>query len=80
MMKGWFCSENSVTATKASSTNCETSSARLSSLSMALMLRSATTALNSEISQAQNSSEPARPPHRPETLYSQPKVPSASLR
>ena len=64
-VNGMLLSENSVTPTNAASTICATSSAMESSFSCRFRLRTATTELNSEMSQAQNRSEPSRPAHRP---------------
>ena len=70
---------NSSTPTNAASTSCDTMSAMESSLRGLFRSRMATTELNTLISHAQNSSEPSRPAHRPDSLNSQPSAPSALL-
>ncbi len=68
MVKGMLSSLNSSTATNAASTTVMMASATESRRRGAFWLRSAITAANSAISQAQNSSEPSRPAHKPDSL------------
>ena len=65
-MKGMLLSENRHTATNAVKTRFETKSAMQSKTSSRFfMARTATTTLKTEISHAQNSSDPSRPAYRP---------------
>ena len=65
---GMLLSENRITPTNAASTSCDTSSAMESSFLPCFMLRTATTELKMAMSQPQNSREPSRPAHRPDSL------------
>ena len=58
-------SEKSMTATNATSTRPDTSSAMQSMGSSCFITRTATTTLKAEMSHAHSRSEPSRPAHRP---------------